>query len=99
MGWCGRGEARDFIASGWISLDGDLPVQTNGGLINEGYCHGLNNVLEIVQQLRGDAEDLCPHWRTGEHTYDRAMCRQVRNAEIGLQVSVSGSSAIVLRRG
>jgi len=99
MGWCGRGEAKDFIKDGRISLDGALPVQTNGGLINEGYCHGFNNVLEVVQQLRGNAEDLCPDWRSGRHTYDRAICRQVRDAEVALQVSVSGTSALVLKRG
>jgi len=99
MGWCKRGEARDFIKGGRISLDGELPTQTHGGLINEGYCHGFNNVLEAVQQLRGDAEDLCPHWQQGEHTYDRTLCRQVRGAEVALNVSVLGSSAIILKRG
>lgn len=98
MGWCKRGEAKDFIKDGRISLDGVLPAQTNGGLINEGYCHGFNNVLEAVQQLRGDAEDLCPNWHLGEHTYDRAVCRQVRDAKIALNVSVMGSSAIILKR-
>ena len=98
MGWCKRGEAKDFIKDGRIGLDGDLPSQTHGGLINEGYCHGFNNVLEAVQQLRGDAEDLCPNWHLGEHTYDRKLCRQVRDAEIALNVSVLGSSAIILKR-
>ncbi len=99
MGWCKRGEAKDFIRDGRISLDGELPVQTHGGLINEGYCHGFNNVLEAVQQLRGEAEDLCPNWQQGEHTYDRKLCRQVRDPQVALNVSVMGSSAIVLRRG
>lgn len=99
MGWCARGEAKDFIKDGRIGLDGALPMQTQGGLINEGYCHGFNNVLEAVQQLRGDAEDLCPNWHRGEHTYDRALCRQVRDAQVALNVSVMGSSALVLRRG
>jgi acetyl-CoA acetyltransferase len=99
MGWCRRGEARDFIKDGRISLDGELPTQTHGGLINEGYCHGFNNVLEAVQQLRGDAEDLCPNWQNGEHTYDRALCRQVRGAEVALNASVLGSSAIILKKG
>lgn len=99
MGWCARGEAKDFIKDGRISLDGELPVSTHGGLINEGYCHGFNNVLEAVQQLRGEAEDLCPNWQAGEHTYDRALCRQVRDPQVALNVSVSGSSALVLKRG
>ena len=43
-------------------------ITTHGGLMNEGYVHGFNNAMEAVQQLRGDAEDLCPNWREGEHT-------------------------------
>jgi len=55
LGFCGRGEARDFIADGNIELGGILPVNTNGGLLGEGYIHGLNNILEGVRQIRGDA--------------------------------------------
>jgi acetyl-CoA acetyltransferase len=99
LGWCERGEAKDFIKDGRIGLDGVLPSNTHGGLINEGYCHGFNNVLEAVQQLRGEAEDLCPEWSKGVHTFDRTICRQVRDPEVALNVSVMGSSALVLRRG
>ena len=55
LGFCGRGEAKDFIADGNLALGGALPCNTNGGLIGEGYIHGLNLVLEAVRQLRGDA--------------------------------------------
>jgi acetyl-CoA acetyltransferase len=53
LGFCGPGEARDFIADGHIDLDGTLPVNTNGGLLGEGYIHGLNNIVEGVRQIRG----------------------------------------------
>ena len=33
--------------------------------MNEGYVHGFNSGMEAVQQLRGDAEDMCPNWREG----------------------------------
>ena len=55
LGFCGFGEAKDFIADGNLALDGTLPCNTNGGLIGEVYIHGLNLVLEAVRQLRGQA--------------------------------------------
>ncbi len=55
FGFCGPGEARDFIAEGNIGLDGKLPVNTHGGLLGEAYIHGLNSILEAVRQLRGTA--------------------------------------------
>jgi acetyl-CoA acetyltransferase len=55
MGFCDPGGARDFIARGAIDLDGRLPVNTNGGLLGEGYIHGMNNIVEGVRQIRGTA--------------------------------------------
>jgi acetyl-CoA acetyltransferase len=55
LGFCGFGEAGDFIAEGNLAPKGALPCNTNGGLIGEGYIHGLNLTLEAVRQLRGDA--------------------------------------------
>jgi acetyl-CoA acetyltransferase len=37
-----------------IASDGSSPVNPHGGLLSEGYVHGLNNVAEAVRQLRGD---------------------------------------------
>ena len=54
-GFCGYGEAKDFIADGNIEIGGQLPVNTNGGLLGEAYIHGVNNILEGVRQLRGTA--------------------------------------------
>jgi acetyl-CoA acetyltransferase len=53
LGFCGLGEAKDFVAEGNLAPDGSLPCNTNGGLIGEGYIHGLNLTTEAVQQLRG----------------------------------------------
>ena len=64
LGFCGLGEAKDFIAAGSIDIDGRLPVNTNGGLIGEGYIHGLNLALEAVRQLRGVS---CNQVRDIEH--------------------------------
>ena len=55
FGYCGAGEARDFVASGAIGPGGPIPVNTNGGLLGEGYIHGMNNIVEAVRQLRGTA--------------------------------------------
>ena len=55
LGFCGLGEGKDFVAEGNLALDGALPCNTNGGLIGEGYIHGLNLVLEATRQLRGVA--------------------------------------------
>jgi acetyl-CoA acetyltransferase len=64
LGFCGRGDAKDFVASGALGPQGELPCNTNGGLIGEGYIHGLNLVLEAVRQLRGTAVNQIPDART-----------------------------------
>ena len=55
FGFCGAGEAKDFVKGGNITVDGALPVNTNGGLIGEAYIHGMNNITEAVRQVRGTA--------------------------------------------
>jgi acetyl-CoA acetyltransferase len=55
FGFCGPGEATDFIAGGNIEVGGKIPVNPNGGLLGEAYIHGMNNILEGVRQVRGTA--------------------------------------------
>ena len=53
LGFCGKGEAKDFIAGGAIELGGRLPINTHGGQLGEAYIHGMNGIAEGVRQLRG----------------------------------------------
>jgi acetyl-CoA acetyltransferase len=55
FGFCGRGEARDFMADGNIELGGRLPINTHGGQLGEAYLHGMNGIAEAVRQVRGTA--------------------------------------------
>ena len=53
LGFCGQGEAKDFIADGAIEIGGRLPINTHGGQLGEAYIHGMNGIAEGVRQLRG----------------------------------------------
>ena len=53
FGFCKGGEIREIIHGDRLDPNGDLPMNCNGGLLSEGYVHGLNNVVEAVEQLQG----------------------------------------------
>ncbi|CAB4885334.1 unannotated protein [freshwater metagenome] len=53
LGFCGRGEAKDFATVENLSLGGTLPINTSGGLLGEAYIHGMNGIAEAVRQIRG----------------------------------------------
>lgn len=55
FGFCGPGEAKDFIKQGGLDIDGRLPNNTHGGLLSEAYIHGLNNIAEAVRLVRGQS--------------------------------------------
>lgn len=55
LGFCGLGEAGQFIEGGQrIALEGELPLNTFGGQIGAGRLHGFGFAHESVVQLRGD---------------------------------------------
>ena len=53
LGFCGRGEAGAFARAGHTAPGGKLPTNTHGGLLSEGYLHGMNTVNEAVWQIQG----------------------------------------------
>jgi acetyl-CoA acetyltransferase len=55
LGLCRRGEAKDWVRGGRIELGGEMPINVNGGLLSEAHVWGLNNVVEVVRQLRHEA--------------------------------------------
>ncbi|MFI1235721.1 thiolase C-terminal domain-containing protein [Nocardia salmonicida] len=56
LGFCGIGEAKDFLDGGKnIARDGLLPLNTHGGQLSHGRTHGMGLLHEAVSQLRGEA--------------------------------------------
>ncbi|MDA2893723.1 OB-fold domain-containing protein [Mycolicibacterium sp. BiH015] len=83
LGFCGIGEAKDFLDGGTaIARDGVIPLNTHGGQLSHGRTHGMGLVHEAVAQLRGEA---------GE--------RQVAGARVAVVSSggLTPSGAILLR--
>jgi acetyl-CoA acetyltransferase len=57
-GFAEPGGVPDMLADGAFDrATGSLPINTHGGLLSEGYLHGLNHVYEAVEQIRGEAGD------------------------------------------
>ena len=76
LGFCGKGEAGAFVASGRSDYGGDVVVNPRGGLIGCGHPLGATGVAqaaEVFVQLR-----------------DEAGARQVPGAAIGLTHNNSG---------
>jgi acetyl-CoA acetyltransferase len=57
LGFCGKGEAADFVKGGRIAPGGDFPLNTSGGGLS--YTHpgryGIFLIVEAVRQLRNEA--------------------------------------------
>lgn len=103
-GFAPRGEAGPYVAEGNLEIDhpGGRPNNLSGGHLSEGYTHGISMVIENTRQLRHRADDSCPDWRKGIHTYDRSKgCRQVKNARIAacLGWGMEGMSSTAMLRG
>jgi acetyl-CoA C-acetyltransferase len=56
--FCNRGEAAQMLESGATSMQGELPINISGGALGVGHlfeASGAHKVLELVEQLRGEA--------------------------------------------
>jgi acetyl-CoA acetyltransferase/uncharacterized OB-fold protein len=83
LGFCGIGEAKDFLDGGTnIGRSGMLPLNTHGGQLSHGRTHGMGLLHEAIIQLRGEAGD-----------------RQVPNAKVAVVSSggLSPSGVMLLR--
>jgi acetyl-CoA acetyltransferase len=55
-GFAEPGSVPDLLRGGAFDRStGRLPLNTHGGLLSEGYIHGMNHVYEAVKQIRGAA--------------------------------------------
>jgi len=54
-GFCKKGEGGPFAADGRLEIDGDLPMNTAGGLLSETGMPGMQLIIEGVRQMRGEA--------------------------------------------
>lgn len=78
LGFCKKGEGGPYVASGAINIDGERPINTDGGLISCGHPFGASGArqsLELAKQLQGRA------------------INQVKGAKIALAHNLSGACA------
>jgi acetyl-CoA acetyltransferase len=54
MGFCKKGEGGAFVEDGALGLDGRLPTNTHGGLLSQAHMAGMNHIVELTRQLRGE---------------------------------------------
>ncbi|OBF18813.1 3-ketoacyl-CoA thiolase [Mycobacterium kubicae] len=83
LGFCGIGEAKEFLDGGKnIARDGQLSLNTHGGQLSHGRTHGMGLLHEAITQLRGEAG-----------------ARQVADARVGVVSSggLTPSGVLLLR--
>lgn len=80
LGFVPKGEGGPAVESGLTGLDGELPVNPDGGLLSKGHpvgATGLAQCYELCRQLRGTADN------------------QVDSARIGLMHNLGGTGGTV----
>ena len=77
LGLCPRGKAKDYVEAGTFTLEGQLPVQPDGGLKSFGHplgASGIRMLYEIYLQNQG-----------------KAGARQLKNPGLGLTHNLGGA--------
>jgi acetyl-CoA acetyltransferase len=84
LGLCGRGEGARLVREHNLTLEGDLPLNTNGGMLamgQAGAAGGFVGMTEALRQLTGDSPGpLIPGAKAGlvscygTVNYDRGLC-------------------------
>jgi acetyl-CoA acetyltransferase len=84
LGFCQPGEGGPFVLE-QAGFDG-LPLSTDGGCLAHSHPSNPYNmkIIESVRQLRNQVRDLCPGSERGVHTYDRTICRKVRQPRVAV---------------
>lgn len=75
LGFCPKGEGGPFVRDGQNDFGGQIPTNTDGGLLGCGHPFGGTGIrqgIEVMKQLRGDAT------------------QQVEGASVGLTHNLSG---------
>ncbi len=65
LGFCKKGEGGAFVENGALGLSGRLPVNTHGGLLSQAHMAGMNHIVELARQLRGEADAQVPDAEIG----------------------------------
>ncbi|MDY6834682.1 MAG: acetyl-CoA acetyltransferase [Chloroflexota bacterium] len=82
LGFSSKGQAKEDIDSGAFTLEGELPVNTDGGLKCFGHpvgASGLRMTYEVYKQLQGKAE---------------SSDRQLKNPHQGLSHTLGGHPSV-----
>ncbi len=82
LGFIKEGGSKDMVREGRTTLQGDIPINTDGGLKADGHpigATGAAEIIELVKQLRGEAEK-----------------RQIAGAEVGLAHNIGGTGGTAL---
>src|SRR5699024_2420802 len=78
LGFFKRGEGYIAVEEGRTSFQGDVPINTSGGLLSKGHpigATGISQIHQLVSQLRGNAPN------------------QVHNPRIALAQNLGGTGA------